>query len=139
MKISQSRTLIYVLAGSAIFYACKEKKIATTEAAPAAPSKGLVKQEPVADSRCGKEVTYTAVVKSIIDQNCANSCHSATRHAAGFDLSTYENVKSAASGKRLMGTIKHEDGYSPMPKKGLKMSDSTITQLECWIETGMKQ
>jgi len=36
----------------------------------------------------------------------------------------------------LMGTIKHEAGYSAMPKNGMQLSDCKITQTQKWIDDG---
>jgi len=36
----------------------------------------------------------------------------------------------------LMGTIKHESGWSPMPKNGNKLSDCKIQKIDRWILDG---
>jgi hypothetical protein len=83
--------------------------------------------------------TYTKDVAPIINKYCAGSCHSASKKMYGIDLSSYEMVKEEAMKKRFMGSIKHEGLYPHMPKKGAKLSDSTIAVINCWIEGGYKQ
>ena len=58
---------------------------------------------------------------------------------AGFKLSNYTEVKTAAEKTNWLGAIKHEDGFEAMPKGGTKLSDSQIQQLECWEKTGFKE
>lgn len=94
---------------------------------------------PVVSAICNNtNYTYSADVKSIIDNNCAKSCHSAGNHAGGINLSDHENVKTEAQKARFMMSLKHEGTYAPMPKKSPKLSDSTLNILSCWIENGCK-
>ena len=136
----QLRTACVVLAtGFMIMQACKSKKQASAapvESKPIAVSP--VQVVPTDASRCDQGITFESHVKKIIDDNCAISCHSATKHASGIDLSNKENVKDFASKSNFMGSIKHEAYYSPMPKNHAKLADSSILVLECWIENGMK-
>lgn len=112
----------------AVVNACKSKK-RTEKSAEVKPK-----------SACASMVvTYTSHVKGIIDQRCAGGCHSAKNHAGGIDLSTYETVKEEAVKARFMGAINHDMPFSPMPKKGAKLTDSTIMILNCWIEQGSIQ
>ena len=128
-KITQL-ALVLILSS---YVACKPKK--AVEATP-----GISKTEaPAVSTACtDTEVTYTSTVKAIIDKNCAGSCHSASNHAGGIDLSTYENVKTEAIKARFIGSLKHEGYYTPMPKKNPKLNDSTLNILSCWIEKGCK-
>src|SRR5687767_506263 len=104
--------------------ACKSRKKTAT---------AVEKPKSVCD---GMTVGYTSHIKNIIDENCANSCHSAQKKAGGIDLSTYEQVKDEASKVRFMGALQHEMPFSPMPKKHPKLSDSTLRVIGCWIEKG---
>jgi hypothetical protein len=42
----------------------------------------------------------------------------------------------AQSGK-LLGTINHAAGFSPMPKGGAKLSSCRIATIKKWIDAGM--
>lgn len=84
-------------------------------------------------------VSYATDVKPILDNSCASTCHSAAKHAAGIDLSSYEKVKSIAGESRFLGSIRHLAGFSAMPKKAAQLSDSSIKVVNCWIQNGMKE
>ncbi len=85
----------------------------------------------------GENPTYTADIKTIIDANCASTCHSERKKADGIDLSSYENVKMEAEKKRFIGSMKHEAGFDPMPKKHDKLDEATLQKISCWVENGM--
>jgi hypothetical protein len=79
------------------------------------------------------DVTYSGAVLPVIDRNC-NNCHFAG-NSTGVDLETYINIKTAADNGSLLGSIKHQPGYTPMPLNG-KLDDCTIAKLEKWINDG---
>ena len=81
-------------------------------------------------------VTYTKDVKSIIDMNCGNRCHNATRPADGIDLTTYEKVKAQTLNGKLLMAIQHMEGAEPMPKNSPKLDDSSIQTLIDWANSG---
>jgi len=82
-------------------------------------------------------VTYSNTIKTIMDNNCMG-CHSGSSPAGGIPITNYTEVKSLAANGRLMGTIEHKAGYSPMPKNMAKLSDCNIAQLKIWIKDGMQ-
>ncbi len=97
-------------------------------------------QKAVSSDECATFlVSYATDVKPILDNSCANTCHSAAKHAAGIDLSSYEKVKSIAGETRFLGSIRHLAGFSAMPKKAGQLSDSSIKVVNCWIQNGMKE
>lgn len=86
------------------------------------------------------QVTYNKDVAPIFNQNCATSeCHSAAQAAAGFVLDDYINSRLAAMGGRLIGSIKHQSGFSAMPKGGSKLNNEDIQIINCWVEAGMPE
>lgn len=98
----------------------------------------LAELQPVINSsQCdtASTVTYSNHVKTILDDNC-NSCHATGVAYGSVTLDTYGGVKSAAQSGHLLGAIKHETTYSPMPKNGNKLSDCKIGQIEKWINAG---
>lgn len=78
---------------------------------------------------------YAANVQPIFDKYC-KGCHSGAAAPKGIMLDSYTGVKTAASGGRLLGSIKRSTGYTPMPQGGNKLSDCEMAQVEKWINAG---
>jgi cytochrome c553 len=85
---------------------------------------------------CGTIVfTYSGAVAPLLTTNCTR-CHNATTTRGGINLSTYEGVKTVALSGRLLGAIKKETGYKPMPPGNNKLPDCQIRQIEKWVQAG---
>jgi hypothetical protein len=81
--------------------------------------------------------SFSADINPIIQASCAiPGCHNTTG-AAGIKLTNYSEIKSQAELNRFLSSIKHESGFSNMPKSANKLADSTITKIECWINNGL--
>jgi hypothetical protein len=99
-------------------YACKKKSITTYDCAGITP-------------------TYIANIKPIMDANCATSgCHSASKKAAGIDLSSYGATKAYSSNDKFIKSIQHISGTEAMPKGGSKLSEENIKLIYCWTNNG---
>ena len=81
--------------------------------------------------------TFTAVTKNIILLNCV-SCHNGSTHNGDVNLETYELVKQHVNNGKLMGSVRHDGGYQPMPP-GTKLRDCDIQQRQQWLDNGMPQ
>lgn len=82
-------------------------------------------------------VTYSGTVNAILAQNCARSgCHDAATAMSGVNLSSVAGAQIIAKDGRLLGTINHAAGYSPMPKDAAKLDDCRISQISKWIADG---
>lgn len=82
-------------------------------------------------------VTYSAVIQPLLLNQCASAgCHGGTTNAAGLNLESYAGCASIANNGKLMGTIQHLSGYSPMPKGAAKMSDCDIAKINSWVRQG---
>jgi len=81
-------------------------------------------------------VTFSGTVSVMLDDYCL-SCHS-NANAANFGnnirLEDYEDVKTQS--QAVLGSIKHESGFSPMPKGSAQLNDCLITQFEIWVNNG---
>jgi cytochrome c553 len=85
---------------------------------------------------CGAIVfTYSGAVAPLLTTYCTR-CHNATTTRGGIDLSTYDGVKIVALNGRLLGSIKKETGYKPMPPGSTKLPDCQIRQIEKWVQAG---
>ena len=80
-------------------------------------------------------VTYAAKVLPIITFNCFG-CHSASVASGNVILEGHSNLKTYADNGRLIGSITHAPGFSPMPKGGNKLSECDINIIQAWITSG---
>lgn len=80
------------------------------------------------------EVTYTANVKSIVDQNCIG-CHAS---GSGIrPLETYNQVKDAVLNSNLLDRIQRQNGTpGQMPQTGRMPQDKINTILQ-WNTDGL--
>ena len=88
--------------------------------------------------QCDTSITgYAQIIKPILDQQCATSgCHNSTTKAGGYDLETFSSLQSIALGTKFLGSLKHETGFSPMPKNSGKLDDCSIQKIETWVNKG---
>jgi hypothetical protein len=80
-------------------------------------------------------VTFSAVVLPILNQNCAlSNCHKTGSALGGYMLDNYAGAKAAEG--RIIGAITHSSGFSPMPKNLPMLSDCDITKISIWVAQG---
>lgn len=80
-------------------------------------------------------VTYAVTVQNIIQENCY-VCHSAASQQGGVILEGYTALKGYVDSGQLLGAIKQNSGFSPMPQGQPKLDDCTILKVETWITGG---
>lgn len=83
-------------------------------------------------------VTYSGAVSPILNAKC-NSCHSAAAAASsggGIILDNHGSVKAYADNGKLLGSINHAGGFSPMPKGGAKLTNCEISKITAWVSQG---
>lgn len=80
-------------------------------------------------------VTYTASIKPMITNFC-QGCHSGGNPGGGISLVLYSDVKAIADNGKLVGTIDHLNGYSPMPQNGNKLTECQVNMVRIWINHG---
>jgi len=120
-KITVSAFLIIVALAS-----CKVSKDTSTSSEAKSTTK----------VNCANVILTYADIKPIIESSCSR-CHN-TNNKAGYNFLSIESVKKAAQNGQLLGTIKHESGFSKMPAFSAKLDDASIEKIECWISGGMK-
>jgi len=82
-------------------------------------------------------VSFAQDVQPIFNGNCAFAgCHSSGSQAAGYNLADYDGIKSASESGRLIGSIAHYPGFSPMPKARDMLEDCEIGKIRNWINEG---
>ena len=85
-------------------------------------------------------VTYSNTIAPIISSNCY-ACHSNSTSAtsgSGISWEGYANLDGYLDlfSGTLLGAIRHENGFLPMPKDQPKLSDCDIRKIEIWISQG---
>jgi hypothetical protein len=93
-------------------------------------------EDPGDSDTCGITVfTYSGAVAPLMTTSCTR-CHNATTSRAGINLTTYDGVKAVALNGRLLGSIKKEAGFKPMPPGNTKLPDCQIRQIQKWVQAG---
>ena len=82
------------------------------------------------------DVSFANDVSPILDDHCI-TCHNSSSPPLGISLDSYAEVKEVAETSRLLGAIKHQSGYTPMPQNAPKLEKCTIATIEAWINDGM--
>src|SRR5574339_445710 len=80
-------------------------------------------------------ITYAGKILPLIQDNCY-SCHSGSAPSGNINLDSYTGVKAQATNGKLIGTISHAEGFSPMPQGGNKLSSCEISSIQTWINNG---
>ena len=80
-------------------------------------------------------VTYSGTINPILTAYCSG-CHSGVNAPSVVRTDNYTSVKTIASNGRLLGTVTHSPGFSPMPKNGSKLNTCNIEKIRKWISAG---
>lgn len=82
-------------------------------------------------------MSFATDIQPILNTNCALSgCHKTGSATGGYILDTYAGVNATVSSGRLLGSINHETGYSPMPKNSSKLASCDINKITAWVNAG---
>ena len=82
------------------------------------------------------DVSFSSDVLPIMENNCTN-CHDSSNPPLGISLESYSDITDIAGSGRLLGAIKHEAGYTPMPQGAPQLQECKIAAIEAWIKDGM--
>ena len=80
-------------------------------------------------------VTYTGTVLPILQNNCY-SCHNANANFGGITLEGYNSLMNYVESGQLLGAIRHDPGFSPMPQNQPQLVECNIQKIETWIAEG---
>lgn len=83
-------------------------------------------------------ISYRQDVVPILQASNCITCHDGINQQGGIILDTYDNVKVLAENGGLMGSVRHEDGFSAMPQGADQLSDCNIQILQVWIDEGIQ-
>ncbi len=80
-------------------------------------------------------VSFSMDVLPILDSKC-NGCHSGPTPQGGIDQSTWSAVIRTVNDGSFLGSIVHEQGFSPMPPLSPKLPPCEILIIETWVNEG---
>jgi hypothetical protein len=80
-------------------------------------------------------VSFSADITPVLNDFCV-SCHNASAPSGGVVLSTYNGVKSVADDGRLVGSVFHLPGFSPMPPSGTRLDECKLNKIKAWGNAG---
>ena len=81
------------------------------------------------------DVSYSAVVLPLLEIACYG-CHDDANNLGGISIEGYDKLKPFADNGALVGVIRHQDGYSPMPQNQGPLPECDIQKIEAWIADG---
>lgn len=79
--------------------------------------------------------TFSGTIQPMFSKYC-KGCHNTALQSGGYSFDTYQGILVPVQAGRLLGALRHETGYKPMPQGGSKLSDCEIKQIEKWIAGG---
>lgn len=95
-----------------------------------------VEEELYPDTGCRVENrSYQDDVLPILQNRCY-VCHSAAANNGGITLEGYESLRRYIDNGQLLGAIRHDNGFSPMPKNAPQLPACQIEQIEAWVAGG---
>lgn len=74
-------------------------------------------------------------IQPILERNCY-VCHSAAANNGNVTLEGYNQLIQYVNSGKLLGAIRHQSGFSPMPQNASRLIDCDIAKIEKWIEDG---
>lgn len=80
-------------------------------------------------------VSYSMDIVPILTASCYE-CHGNGNNEGGVSLDPYSNLKIWADAGRVVGAIKHQAGFFPMPKDNPMLTDCKILTIETWVNNG---
>lgn len=81
------------------------------------------------------DVRFSSDIVPIFERHCLG-CHNSISKQGNVSLSGHSDVVFHVQNGALLGSIRHESGWSPMPKGAPMLSDCDIKRIEVWIELG---
>lgn len=78
---------------------------------------------------------FAAGIQPLLNQYCTG-CHSGAAPSGGVTLNNYSGVSTVANNGKLLGVIRHQPGFPPMPQGGNQLSACQIRQVEKWVAAG---
>lgn len=92
---------------------------------------------PPSNSTCDSigQISYVQQVSPLLLAKCG-SCHSAGNPSGGIAMGTYSLDKAIALNGKLMGSIEHKPGFTPMPQGLPRLTTCEVAKIRKWIDNG---
>lgn len=81
------------------------------------------------------QTSFREDIFPILKDYCVG-CHGSNREDGGVNLSSHAEILASVNDGTLIGSMKRETFYAPMPPLGSFVSSCRITQIENWIADG---
>ena len=82
-----------------------------------------------------EEMSLVVDILPILEADCMQ-CHSASANFGNVSLEGFDQLSKYVNDGSLLGVIKHDPGFSPMPKGAPKLLDCEVQKIEAWIQAG---
>lgn len=80
-------------------------------------------------------MSYANDIQPLIQTNCY-IYHAANINFGNITLDSYADLLFRVEDGRLLGAIKHQSGFAPMPQNSPKLLECQIEKIESWIAAG---
>lgn len=90
-----------------------------------------------ADTIACSTITYDAHIATIFNKNCGG-CH-VTGSQGGVNFNNYAKLKNQLEVGKVLGSINHQPGFKVMPTSGIKLPQTVLDSIDCWVSNGYKE
>ena len=80
-------------------------------------------------------LSYSNDIIQILEKDCY-ICHNSQANFGNVSIDQHSKLMQYVNNGRLIGSIKHTSGFSPMPKGRTKLLDCEVAKIEAWIIDG---
>lgn len=88
------------------------------------------------DQECNVDnISYASDVLEIVSSRCYK-CHAAALNLGNVTLEGYDKIKIYVNNGKLLGAVKRESGFSPMPQNESMLPSCDILTIESWVNAG---
>lgn len=81
------------------------------------------------------DMSYAQDIVPILDGQCY-VCHGNGANQGGIEIGDYQALKVWIDNGRFRGAVRHDAGFSPMPKNAAKLPDCQVAKIEAWLNSG---
>jgi len=82
-----------------------------------------------------QDMSYSIDISPIISDNCL-LCHNQTARFGNIILEEHADVLTYVNNGLLLGAIRHDPGFSPMPQNTAQLLECEIEKIAAWIDQG---